>query len=452
LPIDLAGRAQRVGATRTLTTSPDGGVVRRTVLPGGLRVISESVPGVRSVAFGIWVGVGSRDESPGLAGASHYLEHLLFKGTTARDALAIAAELDRVGGELNAFTTKEATCYYARVLDVDLPIAVDVVTDMVTSSLIAAADVDNERGVILEEIAMHDDDPADAVHDEFAAACWPGDPLGRPVLGSVASITTMSRPAVAGYYRRRYRPTALVVTAAGNVDHAALVRLVRQAMSSGRMSLDPVDDSTAAVTPAPPRAAGRPPAFVAATTVLDRPTEQANLVLGVPAFGRRDPRRFALDVLSAAVGGGMSSRLFQEIREKRGLAYSVYSFTSHYADTGLFGVYAGCAPARAAHVLDLARDQLTAVAAGGITGDELELGKGQLRGGFVLGLEDTGSRMSRLGKAEISYGELMTVNEVIDAIDAVTLGDVDDLAAELFTAPAALAVIGPYDDDRAFAA
>src|SRR3954469_5875006 len=225
MPIDLAGRDQRIGATRTLTTSPDGGVVKRTVLPGGLRVISESVPGVRSVTFGIWVGVGSRDESPSLSGTSHFLEHLLFKGTRRRDALTIAAELDAVGGELNAFTSKEYTCYYARVLDVDLPLAVDVISDMVTSSLLTAHDVESERGVILEEIAMHDDDPGDAVHDSFASAVWPDKPLGRPVLGSVESSGSISRTAIAGYYRRRYRPDSLVITAAGNLDHNALVRL-----------------------------------------------------------------------------------------------------------------------------------------------------------------------------------------------------------------------------------
>src|SRR5581483_8416929 len=227
MPVELAGRDQRTGSTRTLTTGTDGAVVRRTVLPGGLRVLSESVPGVRSVAFGVWIAVGSRDESPTLSGASHYLEHLLFKGTKRRDALAIAAALDEVGGELNAFNAKEYTCYYARVLDADLPIAVDVVCDMVTSSVLAAKEVDNERGVILEEIAMHDDDPGDSVHDTFTELVWPDDPLGRPVLGSTQTIESLSRSSIAGYYRRRYRPDSLVIAAAGNLDHAALVRLVR---------------------------------------------------------------------------------------------------------------------------------------------------------------------------------------------------------------------------------
>jgi predicted Zn-dependent peptidase len=440
MPIDLAGRAQRPGSSRTLTTGPDGGVVRRTVLPGELRVISESVPGVRSVAFGVWVGVGSRDETHSLSGASHYLEHLLFKGTRHRDALTIAAELDAVGGELNAFTAKEYTCYYARVLDDDLPLAVDVICDMVTSSLLAAQDVENERGVILEEIAMHDDDPGDAVHDAFAEAVWPDSPLGRPVLGDVDTIGAMSRQAIAGYYRRRYRPDNLVVAAAGNLDHTRLVRLVRKAFAEVAH-----EDGR---EPSPPRLGGRGPAFTPARSVVARPTEQANIVLGTGGLSRLDDRRFALGVLNAAFGGGMSSRLFQEIREKRGLAYSVYSFTSQYADTGLFGIYAGCHPNRAVDVLDLCREQLALVVDGGLSAEELERGKGQMRGGLVLGLEDTGSRMSRLGKAELVYGELMTIDEILARIEAVTLDDVRSTASALLGGPLALAVIGPYEGDH----
>jgi len=444
MPVELAGRDQRTGSTRTLTTGTDGAVVRRTVLPGGIRVLSESVPGVRSVAFGVWIAVGSRDESPTLSGASHYLEHLLFKGTKRRDALAIAAALDEVGGELNAFTAKEYTCYYARVLDADLPIAVDVVCDMVASSVLATKEVDNERAVILEEIAMHDDDPGDCVHDTFADLVWPTDSLGRPVLGTTESITAMSRTSIAGYYRRRYRPDQLVVTAAGNVDHTALVRLVKRAFSS----LD-IDDSR---SPALPRPSRRRLEFEVGTVVRGRPTEQANIVCGVPGLSRHDDRRFALGVLNAALGGGMSSRLFQEIRERRGLAYSVYSFTSNYTDGGLLGVYAGCHPDKAQQVVELCREQLADAARTGLTADELTRGKGQMRGGLVLGLEDTGSRMSRLGKAELVYGELLTVEEVLARIEAVSLDDAQSLAADLLTHPDSLAVIGPYDDARAFAA
>src|SRR3954453_22325409 len=217
------------GSTRTLSTKADAAVVRRTTLPGGLRVISEQIPSVRSVAFGIWVGVGSRDETPRLAGSSHFLEHLLFKGTKRRGALEIAAVMDAVGGEMNAFTSKEYTCYYARVLDEDLALAVDVVSDMVTASLSAPPDVESERGVILEEIAMHDDAPGDVVHDSFAVAAYGDHPLGRPVIGTVDSISEISRTAIAGYYKRRYRPEAMGIAGAGNLDHARVVRLVRKA-------------------------------------------------------------------------------------------------------------------------------------------------------------------------------------------------------------------------------
>ncbi len=431
---------QRPGSTRTLSRADDGSLIRRTVLPGGLRVVTEAMPAVRSVAFGVWAGVGSRDETTRLGGASHYLEHLLFKGTKRRDALDISAALDAVGGELNAFTAKEYTCYYARVLDADLPLAVDVICDMVTSSLIAAGDVDAERGVILEEIAMHDDDPTDAVHDNFSRTVHGDTPLGRPVLGTVDTIGAIERRAIAGYYRRRYRADNLVIAVAGNVDHAKVVRLVRSAFrTAGALGAEDL-------TPAPPRIGGRPTAFHPGVSVLRRPTEQANLVLGTQGIARTDDRRWALGVLNAALGGGMSSRLFQEVREKRGLAYSVYSFASHFADTGVMGVYAGCLPKKVDEVLDICRDQLALVAADGLTEDELARGKGQLRGSLVLGLEDTGSRMSRLGKSELVYGELLGVDEVLASIAEVTPDDVAAVAADVLGGPLALSVIGPFDD------
>lgn len=431
--------AQRTGSTRTLLARPDG-LVRRTVLPGGLRVLTEAVPGVRSVAFGIWAGVGSRDEPPSLAGATHYLEHLLFKGTRRRSALDIAAAMDAVGGETNAFTAKEYTCYYARVLDADLPLAVDVVTDMVTSSLLRSADVASERDVVLEEIAMHEDDPGDAVHDLFAEALFGDTPLGRPILGTVASIQRLTRAQLAGWYRRRYVPANLVVTAAGHLDHAQVVRLVRRAFAAAGAL------GEAGTTPEPPRVGGRGTRPVSGVRLLSRSTEQANLVLGVPGVRRTDERRFALGVLNNALGGGMSSRLFQEVREKRGLAYSVYSYHAQYADAGLFGVYVGCLPKKVDQVLALCRDQVAEVAARGISEEELARGKGQLRGSLVLGMEDTGSRMSRLGKSELVYGELLGVDEILARVDAVTLDDVRAVAADVLAATPTLAVIGPFAD------
>ncbi|MGH3391298.1 MAG: M16 family metallopeptidase, partial [Actinomadura sp.] len=315
----LTARAQRPDTTHTIHPGADGaGVVRRTVLPGGLRIVTETMPSVRSAAFGIWVGVGSRDEAPADAGASHYLEHLLFKGTARRSALEISAALDAVGGDLNAFTAKEYTCYYARVLDNDLPLAVDVVSDMVLSSLLEGVDVDAERGVILEEIAMRDDDPSDLVHDEFALALYGDVPLGRPILGTVESINALNRDGIARYYREHYLPPNLVVAAAGNLDHDEVVRLVGEAFSEVLSGQE---------LPSAPRIGGAGATTSPGVRLVPRETEQAHLVLGGAGFCRTDERRFALGVLNAALGGGMSSRLFQEIREKRGLAYSVYSYT-----------------------------------------------------------------------------------------------------------------------------
>ncbi|WP_030164030.1 M16 family metallopeptidase [Spirillospora albida] len=431
----LPARAQEPGTTTTIHT--DGaGTVRRTVLHGGLRVITETLPTVRSAAFGIWAAVGSRDEAVADAGASHYLEHVLFKGTERRSALEISAAVDAVGGDLNAFTAKEYTCYYARVLDADLPLAVDVVSDMVAASLNRPEDVEAERGVILEEIHMRDDDPGDLIHDEFALALYGDTPLGRPILGTEESINTLSRDRIHGYYREHYVPSELVVSAAGNVDHDEVVGLVSRAWA-GRLTGD--------APPAPPRLDGAPAPVTPTTRVLDKDTEQAHIVLGSAGVARTDDRRFALGVLNAALGGGMSSRLFQEIREKRGLAYSVYSYTAQYADSGIFGVYAGCQPGKVDEVLSICRDEV-AKAVDGITDEELVRGKGQLRGTMVLGLEDTGSRMSRIGKSELVYESLLPVNDVLARIDAVTLDDVRAVARDVLAAPQALTVIGPVGD------
>jgi predicted Zn-dependent peptidase len=421
--------------------------VSRTVLPGGLRVVTEHLPAVRSVALGIWVGVGSRDEDHAHAGATHYLEHLLFKGTRRRTALEISAEMDAVGGEMNAFTAKEYTCYYARVLDADLPLAVDVLSDMVTSSLIAPKDVDAERNVVLEEIAMNDDDPSDTAHEAFSAKLFGDTPLGRPILGTVDSINAITRAQIFEHYQARYTPEHLVVAAAGNVDHDMVVRLVTDAFA-------PVLDHAA--EPARPRLNGGHSGFGAqagaGTTLVSRGIEQANLVLGCEALARTDDRRFALGVLNAAFGGGMSSRLFQEVREKRGLAYSVYSFSAQHADTGMWGIYVGCLPAKADEVLAICAEEVTRVVEGGLTDAELARGKGQVRGSIVLGLEDPSSRMSRLGKSELVYPRLEPVDEVLASIDAVTHDDIQAVAAEILTRPKALAVVGPFDDASAFQA
>jgi predicted Zn-dependent peptidase len=416
-----------------------GGTVRRTVLPNGLRVLTEAIPTMRSVSFGVWVNVGSRDESADLSGVSHFLEHLLFKGTRRRSALDISAEIEAVGGETNAFTTREYTCYYARVLDADLGLAIDVMCDLVSSSVLAEPDVETERGVILEEIAMHDDEPDDEVHDLLTSVVYGEHPLGRLISGTAGTVSAMTRAQIQRFYRRRYTPPNIVVAAAGNLDHAEVVRLVRQT---------PLGRGPEAV-PAEYRRSTRPvPVQPARATVRDKDTEQAHLVLGGSGLGRTDDRRFALSVLNNALGGGMSSRLFQEIRERRGLAYAVYSYTSQYADAGLFAVYAGCAPGKVDEVLALTRTELARVAQDGLTEAEVVRGRGMAKGGLVLGLEDTGSRMSRLGKGELLYPKLLSVDDLLALVDAVTVEQVREVAADLLTRPMSLAAIGPLDEDR----
>jgi predicted Zn-dependent peptidase len=420
--------------------------VYRTVLPGGLRIITESLPAVRSASFGIWAGVGSRDEDIGHAGATHYLEHLLFKGTARRSALDISAAIDAVGGELNAFTAKEYTCYYARVLDADLPLAIDVLSDMVTGSLLEASEVEAERAVILEEIAMTDDDPSDTAHEAFGWQLFGDTPLGRPILGSADSINAITRDQIAEHYVARYSPENLVVAAAGRLDHNEVVELTTERFASV------LKGGTLAAPPRLPGPAG--PGVGAGTGVrlISRPIEQANLVLGCVGLPRTDDRRFSLGVLNAALGGGMSSRLFQEIREKRGLAYSVYSFNSQHADIGVWGVYAGCMPAKADEVLAICIDEIAKVCDSGLTKEELDRGKGQLRGSIVLGLEDPASRMTRIGKSELVYPDLEPVDEILASIDAVTLDEVREVANAILTTQKALAVVGPYDDADSFEA
>jgi predicted Zn-dependent peptidase len=428
----VTGRA----STRTLPAS-GGGVIRRTVLPGGLRIVTEAMPGVRSASVGVWVGVGSRDEQPSVAGTSHFLEHLLFKGTRHRSGLEIALAVDAVGGEFNAFTEKEHTCFYATVLDRELPLAVDIIADVVLNATIAAADVDTERAVVLEEILMRDDDPSDLVHDEYALALFGDTPLGRPILGTEDSINRLSRTQIHGYYSRRYRPSEMVVSVAGNIDHAAVVGLVRKAFD-GRLT------ATGGGGPRPDRRQHTAP--TRPVRVVSDDTEQANIVLGGLGLSRFDERRFVLGVLTTAIGGGTSSRLFQQIREQRGLAYSTYAFTSSYAGDGLFGMYAGCQPGKADEVVSIMSAVLDSVARDGLTTDEVARGKGQLAGAMVLGLEDSSSRMSRIGKAELCYGDVLGLDDLLALIDAVTPAAVNELAAELAGQRRCLTVVGPFGE------
>jgi len=424
---------------------PGGSVVRRSVLPGGVRVLTEAMPGQRSATIGFWVGVGSRDEAEGQHGSTHFLEHLLFKGTKRRTALEIASAFDEVGGESNAATAKENTCYYARVLDTDLPMAIDVIADMITSAVLDNSELEQERDVILEELAMDNDDPSDVCHEKFVEAVLADHPLGRPIGGTPEAIMAVPRTAVWDHYQRYYRPDELVVTAAGGLEHDDVCRLVLQALEGAGWVLEP------GAAPVQRRSVERTEiTSVAGIHVHRRPVEQANIVMGCQSLVATDERRFVMSVLNAVLGGGMSSRLFQEVREKRGLVYATYSFAGSYADAGYFGMYAGCSPAKTKQVIELLGAELDKLASDGITDEELRKAVGQLSGGIVLALEDSGSRMSRLGRAELVSGEFLDADETLARIRAVTPEEVQALAAELAAAPRTVTVVGPFDSPADF--
>jgi predicted Zn-dependent peptidase len=411
--------------------------IGRTEFGSGLRVITERMPGVRSVALGLWVLAGSRDEPPPISGSSHFLEHLLFKGTKTRSARDIAEAFDAVGGEANAFTAKEYTAYYARVRDRDLPMAVEHLADMLRNSVLRTSDFDAERRVILEEINVHEDTPDDLVHDVFTETLWPGHPLGRPILGTKQSIQGATRDQVRRFYRRHYVPGNVVVVAAGNLRHQALLDLVAEHMDPGRVRTD----GPAAWNV---RAASRAPVPSGRSIVKRRKTEQAHICVGTSGLSRVDPDRFAFGVVNTALGGGMSSRLFQEVRERRGLAYSVYSYHSMYAEAGLFCAYAGTTPGRAKEVLAIMRGELEQVASQGLQPAEFERAKGHVKGALVLSLEDPAGRMSRLGKSEIGHGETLTVNQLLARIQAVTPGDARRAAERVLSQPMTTTVLGPF--------
>jgi predicted Zn-dependent peptidase len=417
--------------------------VKRSVHSSGLRIVTEEVPSVRSAAVGIWVNVGSRDEAPATAGASHFLEHLLFKGTTSRTALEISSSIESVGGEMNAFTSKEYTCFYARVIDTDLPMAIDVVSDLITSSIVTALDVDAERKVVLEEIAMRDDDPSDLVHDLFSDTYYGDTAIGRPILGTIDSIKGMSRNTVFNYYKKKYLPQDLVVAVAGNIKHKRVVAMVEEALSRDNF-LDelgaPVLRPNTPVKNSKQQSVG----------LLYKKSEQAHMFYGMEGVARADERRFAMGVLSAALGGGMSSRLFQEIREKRGLAYSVYAYAQQFAGSGVLGFYAGCNPTKAIEVVEIIRSVLSDVADNGMTHEEIERAKGAVRGSLVLSQEDSGSRMSRIGKNEIVYGQVMDFDDILKAISRVSATDIREIAGEFLVKTPTLALVGPFKNESKF--
>lgn len=419
-----------------------GSTVRRSVLPSGVRVLTEHMPGAQSASISFSVAVGSRDETNGHFGSTHFLEHLLFKGTKKRTALDIAVAFDSVGGSSNASTGKEHTSYYARVQDKSLPLAVDVIGDMLTGSLIDREEFENERTVILEELAMNDDDPQDVAHEAFAEAILGTHPLGRPIGGTQETIKAVTRDAVWEHYQANYRPQDLVVAAAGGVDHASLLAQVEKVLLEAGWNLD------AKATPVERRVQNQ--AQITRGTdlkVIKRPIAQANVLIGMQGLVADDERRYAMGILNTVLGGGMSSRLFQEIREKRGLAYSVYSFNQGYSDGAYFGLYAGCSPQKTAEVSRLMVSEFEKIANEGITQAELDLAIGNISGSLALKFESTQARMSRLVSAEIVNGEFIDLDESLSRVAAVTLAQVQSLAADLLGRERSIVAVGDVTED-----
>lgn len=455
LPLDLPELQADLGGT----------LMRRTVHPSGLRVLTERMPGTRSATVGFWVGVGSRDEqaehgeAPGSLGSTHFLEHLLFKGTPTRSAYEIATSFDRIGAENNALTAKEYTCYYAKVRDVDLDDAVDTLADMVTNSVIDAGEFETERGVILEELAMAADDLADVASERFFEAVLRAHPLGRPIGGNPDTIRAARREDVLAHYFAQYDPSTLVVTAAGAVDHDRLVEQVLSALEHAGERWNIGEDRApkrraAAADVSVVAGAGTASGAGAAESASDgaaapsevhlteRESEQINLLIGTPGLSASDPRRFAFGIMNSVLGGGMSSRLFQEIREKRGLAYTAYSFGASYSDGGVFGMYAGTMPEKAALVAELARTELLGLASSGITEEERNRALGQIAGSSALALEDSDTRMGRLARSELGTGELFTLDVSLERFDAVTSDEIREVASLMASGRQSVVAVG----------
>jgi len=406
-----------------------------TTLPSGVRVVTEHVPGVRSVALGFWVRTGSRNETPAQAGLSHFLEHLLFKGTDRFSSLEIDETFDAMGAEVNAGTSKETTSVYSRFLDHRLDEAFDVLADMVLRP--SYPDIDSERQVVIEEIAMYEDEPQDKVHDVLAKAIFGDHPLGLPIIGRAEVVSSVAVPDIAAYHDLRYAPDNLVVAAAGSVEHDRVASLVAKALE-GVVAGSPAEGPE----PAPDEVAPR-------LCFHEKETEQYHLCLGAPGLPRGDERRFALRVLDTILGGSTSSRLFQEVREKRGLAYSVYSYASHYIDSGQVGLYVGTRPENVSEAMGVIGGELRAIAEEGVTAEELDRARENVKGRTTLSMESTSARMNRLGSSLLMGVPLMTLDEILAAVDAVTIEDVHALTAELFD-PARMSAAGVGASATAF--
>lgn len=409
----------------------------RSVLPSGIRVVTETMPALAAETVGVWVDSGSRDETDLTAGSTHFLEHMLFKGTTSRSAKQIAQIFDRTGGESNAVTSKEYTCYFARCLVDDLPPVTELLWDMVLNATLDAQEFERERGVIVEELAMAADDPTDVLYEAFDTLVYPDHPLGRPVGATKEQVRRLAHGVLHDHYAAAYIGPRLVFTAAGGASHEQIVELVAQA--------------TAHLPDAAPEAV-RPsrtaPAFASGTACIGRDTEQQGIIIGMPGLSEGDERRFAFSVMFSLLGGGMSSRLFQSVREERGLAYSVHGIASRYSDSGQFGMYAGCAPQAAQDVIDLCVAEFERLA-GQLPGeDEVADIVAQAAGSMMLSLESSAVRMNRLARAELAGMPLESPQELLDTVRQVTPADVSAIAADLAAGPRALATIGPREDLR----
>lgn len=406
--------------------------IEKTVLPSGIRVVTERMPEAKSVATGVWVGVGSRDEPDELAGASHFLEHLLFKGTEDRSARSIATAVDAAGGEMNAFTSRESTAFYTRLPVDRLDFALELLTDVIGAPAFRPAEVEAEREVILEEILMSEDAPDDVAMTAVYDCLFPQHGVGRETLGTRESIEAMPREAIVHFHHEQYRPANLVVVAAGDLRHDAVVESVDSFLADAEMGVRPTR---------------KPPTIEPVSRrVIARPTEQAHVAMGWRGLDFDDPDRYALWVANHVAGGGMSSRLFQEVREERGLAYTVYTSPSSYQDCGSLTLYAGTSPSRLAELIDVVNGVIDGLLATGITEDEHEVAIGFLTGSLLLGLEDTSSRMARLGSSETTRDEVISIDEHLARIRAVTIDDVQGVLQTVLGAPHASVLVGPFDD------
>lgn len=405
---------------------------RRTVLSNGIRIVTENIPHVRSAAIGFWYRAGSRDEAPDQNGISHLIEHLMFKGTRSRTAREIAEVIDATGGQMNAYTSKEHTCYYARVLDDHVEFAIEILADMLLNSVFAPDEMEKEKSVVIEEIKMYEDSPDEIVHDLFAEGALVDHPLGQSVLGHEESVRGIGRDDVLAYLAERYVGHNLVVAAAGRLDHDRIVQAVQRWF--GDLPPGNCQDRDVPVS-------GKYRHVIQA-----KETEQVHLCVGSRAFPRNHQDRYAVHLIDVALGGGMSSRFFQDLREDRGLVYSTYTYHSSFQETGLFTVYAGASPQNIQEVLELIHAGLKGAASGGYHADELRRAKEQLKGSLMLGLENTANRMSRIARAELFQEQLLTPDQLIEAIEAVTLDDMHRVSEALFSNGLIVAAVGPIDE------